>query len=617
MDPAIPKTPLYYAINAELNFLMSLTGASLCNIHLTPDSCEPLLKVPLAAGVGSATGSVEVVTTKEGLQNAMKYVELVPNAGKLLLLVPTSLLSTKSCHTMMKAQNVVHTFAKGSTISKAVSALLKRPSSVAAFLCTPSDLPTGTSHVLENPGIPPDLDMIFPASVYDKQGRVHTLNILFDSGSTHSFITDEVTRIMAVPRDPPCLKSVATVSGPSRVTGTVSMELLWGRPQRLLTVATLHALNSLVPGVDVILGQDWLRSNHVSLDYGAQQATIGHVKRHTLCSNRDVSHNQQFVHGSVAGLQAASTYCPSISTQEANASIKAGGLAFLLMVKPQTFVTATETLKATLASVPEPERARLGQLLTRYTHLFPEQLPPGLPPTKAACEVVPLEPGSRPPYRRHYRLSPTERAEIERQLSLLIEQGLVQPSSSPFGAPVLVVKKPHSSAFRIVFDYREINKLTIKNRWTIPRIQDLYDSFHGKTVYSSLDLMSAYHQLALCESDIPKTAFTCHLGSFEWRAMPEGLSNAPSVFSRTMAQILAPYIGKFVLVYLDDICILSSSIEEHYKHLELVFELLSKHRLVLKMTKCAFFKNELKYLGHIISAQGVRADPEKLSKIQQ
>ena len=277
----------------------------------------------------------------------------------------------------------------------------------------------------------------------------------------------------------------------------------------------------------------------------------------------------------------------------------------------------SDTPAGLLSDVPDSDkRSRLVSLLRKFDHLFPNELPHGLPPTQAACEVVPLVHGSKPPYRRHYRLSPAERTEIERQLALLLEQGLIQPSSSPFGAPVLVVQKPNSSAFRIVFDYREINKLTVKNRWTIPRIQDLYDSFHGKTVYSSLDLLAAYHQIALPASDVPKTAFTCHMGSYEWRVLPEGLSNAPSVFTRTMSQVLAPYIGKFVLVYLDDICILSSSVEEHYQHLEQVFELLAQHRLVLKLSKCAFFKSELKYLGHIISADGIRADPAKLAVIQ-
>ncbi|GKE82557.1 retrotransposon protein, putative, ty3-gypsy subclass, partial [Tanacetum coccineum] len=162
------------------------------------------------------------------------------------------------------------------------------------------------------------------------------------------------------------------------------------------------------------------------------------------------------------------------------------------------------------------------------------------------------------------------------------------PSSSPWGAPVLFVKKKDRS-FRMCIDYRELNKLTVKNRYPLPRIDDLFDQLQGSSVYSKIDLRPGYHQLRVREEDIPKTAFRTRYGHYEFQVMPFGLTNAPAVFMDLMNRVCKPYLDKFVIVFIDDILIYSKNKEEHEGHLKLILELLKKEELYAKFSKCEFW----------------------------
>jgi hypothetical protein len=209
-----------------------------------------------------------------------------------------------------------------------------------------------------------------------------------------------------------------------------------------------------------------------------------------------------------------------------------------------------------------------------------------------------------------------EKEAVESTVKDLLEKGCIQPSNSPYGAPMLLIKKPNTDELRPVFDYREINKITIKNRFPLPRIDDLYDAFGGASVFSTMDLIAGYNQFKLQESDIPKTAFTCHLGSYEWKVLSLGLCNAPSQFSKAMSEVLKPYLNKFALVYLDDICVISKTYEEHLIHLRLILDRLRESGLFAKLSKCQFMHTEIKFLGHILSDEGIRPDPVKLQVLQ-
>jgi hypothetical protein len=230
-------------------------------------------------------------------------------------------------------------------------------------------------------------------------------------------------------------------------------------------------------------------------------------------------------------------------------------------------------------------------------------------------EVIPIIPGSRVPNRPLYRYSPAEQAEIEKQVRAMLEQGLVEPSTSPYGAPVLLVKKPDGS-WRFCIDYRALNQVTVKNGHALPRIDDLLDKIQGAKYFSSMDLLQGFYQLPLKESDRPKTAFKTTFGHYQFRVVSMGLSNSPSVFQRVMNQIFQKYLNKFVLIYLDDILIFSKTPQEHLQHIRQVLHIIRKNNLSLKAKKCHFFQSEVKFLGHVISKDGIKPDPEKVQAVQ-
>ncbi|GKA41188.1 putative reverse transcriptase domain-containing protein [Tanacetum coccineum] len=182
--------------------------------------------------------------------------------------------------------------------------------------------------------------------------------------------------------------------------------------------------------------------------------------------------------------------------------------------------------------------------------------------------------------------------ELSIQLQELSDKGFMRLSSSPWGTPVLFVKKKDGS-FWICIDYRELNKLTVKNRYPLLRIDDLFDQLQGSSVYSKIDLRSGYHQLKVCDEYVPKTAFRTRYGHYEFQVMPFGLTNAPAVFMDLMNRVYRPYLNKFVIVFIDDILIYSKTKEEHDAHLRLILELLKNEELYAKFSKCDFWLSKL------------------------
>ncbi|GJS03026.1 putative reverse transcriptase domain-containing protein, partial [Tanacetum coccineum] len=214
-----------------------------------------------------------------------------------------------------------------------------------------------------------------------------------------------------------------------------------------------------------------------------------------------------------------------------------------------------------------------------------------------------------------YRLAPSEMKELSEKLQELSDKGFIRPSSSPWGAPVLFVKKKDGS-FRMHIDYQELNKLTVKNRYPLPRIDNLFDQLQGSNVYSKIDLRSGYHQLRVREGYIPNTAFRSSYGHYEFQVMPFGLTNASTVFMDLMNRVCKPYLDKFVIVFIDDILIYSKNKEEHEEHLRLILKLLKKEELYAKFSKCEFRIPKVQFLGHVIDSQGIHVDPAKIESIK-
>ncbi|GJW98122.1 reverse transcriptase domain-containing protein [Tanacetum coccineum] len=253
-------------------------------------------------------------------------------------------------------------------------------------------------------------------------------------------------------------------------------------------------------------------------------------------------------------------------------------------------------------------------VVREFPEVFPEDLP-GLPPVRQVEFQIDLIPRATLVAQAPYRLAPSEMQELSNQLQELADRGFIRPSTSPWGAPVLFVKKKDGS-FRMCIDYRELNKLTVKNRYPLPRIDDLFDQLQGSSVYSKIDLRSGYHQLRVRNEDIPKTAFRTRYIHYEFQVMPFGLTNAHAVFMDLMNRVCKPYLDKFVIVFIDDILIYSRNKEEHADHLRIILELLKKEKLYAKFSKCDFWISIVQFLGHVIDSQGIHVDPAKIEAVK-
>jgi len=214
--------------------------------------------------------------------------------------------------------------------------------------------------------------------------------------------------------------------------------------------------------------------------------------------------------------------------------------------------------------------------------------PNSLPPSKQFDQQIPLLPGVKLVNIKPYRYSPTQKDEIERQIQEMLTNGIIKPSQSPFASPVILVKKKDRT-WRFCVDYRQLNNITVKNKYPLPVVDELLDELSGADWFTKLDMRSGYHQIRLCSRDEAKTAFSTHSGHWEFRVMPFGLTGAPGTFQETMNSTLAPFLRKFVLVFFDNILIYSPSYEQHLLHLRQVFQLLSAREWKLKMSKCSSY----------------------------
>ncbi|KAA0061204.1 reverse transcriptase [Cucumis melo var. makuwa] len=307
---------------------------------------------------------------------------------------------------------------------------------------------------------------------------------------------------------------------------------------------------------DVILGMDWLAANHANID----------------CSRKEVAFNP-----------------PSMAS-------------FELREKGQG--RCLREVGVSLSSEP---------VVRDYPDVFPEELP-GLPPHREVEFDIELEPGTVPISRAPYIMAPAELKELKVQLQELLDKGFIRPSVSPWGAPVLFVKKKDGS-MRLCIDYRELNKVTVKNRYPLPRIDDLFDQLQGATVFSKIDFRSGYHQLRIKDSDVSKTAFRYRYGHYEFIVMSFGLTNAPAVFMDLMKRVFKEFVDTFVIVFIDDILIYSKMEPEHEEHLRMVLLTLRDNKLYAKFSKCEFWLKQVSFLGHLVSKAGVSVDPAKIEAV--
>ncbi|KAL0548854.1 hypothetical protein IC582_013330 [Cucumis melo] len=408
----------------------------------------------------------------------------------------------------------------------------------------------------------------------------HYALVLFDSGSSHSFISSAFVSHARLEVEP--LHHVLSVSTPSGEC-MLSREKVKACQIEIaghVIEVTLIVLDML--DFDVILGMDWLAANHASID----------------CSRKEVTFNPPSMASFKVKGGGSKSLPQVISAIRASKLLSQGTWGILASV--------VDTREADVSLSSEP-------VVRDYPDVFPEGLP-GLPPHREVEFAIELEPGTVPISRAPYRMAPAELKELKVQLQELLDKGFIRPSVSPWGAPVLFVKKKDGS-MRLCIDYRELNKVTVKNRYPLPRIDDLFDQLQGATVFFKIDLRSGYHQLRIKDEDVPKTAFRSRYGHYEFIVMSFGLTNAPAVFMDLMNRVFREFLDTFVIVFIDDILIYSKTEAEHEEHLRMVLQTLRDNKLYAKFSKCEFWLKQVSFLGHVVSKAGVSVDPAKIEAV--
>lgn len=399
--------------------------------------------------------------------------------------------------------------------------------------------------------------------------------ILLDSGASSCFLSSTFVKrgnLTARPCEP---AKIIFADGNSQVsTHSCTAELeLCGTKDKV----TFRVIDS---NHDAILGLPWFKSANPVINW----------------STGTVSLNPATATSTTAEQESSQTTSPRIELVSAIelSELDPQDECFLLAVKQQDVTPSGEA----------------ADLIKEFADVFEE--PTGIPSgtTKHAINLT-----GEMSARVTYRMSTAELDELKLQLTDLTSRGWIRPSKSAFASPVIFVKKKDGS-MRLCVDYRRLNALTVKDKYPLPRIDSILDRLGGASVFSKLDLKSGYNQIPIANADVPKTAFSTQYGLFEFTVMPFGLCNAPATFMRMMNEVLAPFIDKFVQVFLDDILVYSRSWREHRRHLRLILQALREHSLKASLKKCAFFQREVAFLGHVVSSGGVATDSDKVSAVK-
>ena len=412
-------------------------------------------------------------------------------------------------------------------------------------------------------------------SIYD-----HDAYALVDPRATHSFISVPFTERHQIESHP--IDGRMVVSVPNGDT-MISERIVSG--SRLVIQNKDFPADLIVLSIhdfDIILGMDWLSKHRATLD----------------CYKKEVRLVRPEEPGVIFRGIRRETAPSLINAMTASKMLRKGCQGYL------AFIVDRRQEGTRLEDIP---------IIKEFPDVFPDDIS-GLPPDREVEFTIDLIPETEPISIPPYRMAPAELRELKAQLEDLLSKGFIRPSISPWGAPVLFVKKKDGS-LRLCIDYRQLNRVTIRNQYPLPRIDELFDQLQGSRVYSKIDLRSGYHQLRVQESDIPKTAFRTRYGHYEFLVMPFGLTNALAAFMDLMNQVFQPYLDRFVIIFIDDILVYSGSLEEHSEHLRIVLQTLRERQLYAKLSKCQFWLDRVAFLGHVISAEGVSVDPQKIEAV--
>jgi transposase InsO family protein/predicted aspartyl protease len=422
------------------------------------------------------------------------------------------------------------------------------------------------------------------------------VSLMIDSGATHCFVTEaSARRVGLMERLVRLSNQVRVANGQTaKVIGKVADVALtiqgWkGR----ITVIVMEGANELM-----VLGMDWLKAADPSIDWRTSTLHFHHAQI-------DESREPAMPVEVDANTDGAQVFAMEISSTRFERDLKQDEPAFLLLLKQES----NESTKKK-QSLP----AEWQWVLKDFEKVFPESLP-GPPPPRAVEHHIKLtddEPTAKTPY----RLSPAELNTLSKQLQEMLAKGLVQPSTSPYAAPILFTKKK-SGELRMVVDFRALNRKTVRDRYPLPRIDECFDRLKEARVFSKLDLQQGFYQVAVAPEDRHKTSFTTPSGQYEFVVMPMGMANSPSTFQRVMNHVFKDLIGVCVIVYMDDLLVYSRNKADHQKHVRMVMERLRQHQLFAKVEKCQFGLEEIEFLGFVVKDGEVAVTGETTRAVQE
>ncbi|PNX96205.1 Ty3/gypsy retrotransposon protein, partial [Trifolium pratense] len=429
-------------------------------------------------------------------------------------------------------------------------------------------------------------------------GLLHGLvvTVLVDTGSTHNILQPRIASHLHIP--------TKTIPNFSVMVGNGSHLNCSGFcPNVPINIQNnlFHIPFYLLPieGADVVLGMEWLRTlGPLTADFSIPKLSFQHHDTNITLT------------GDPKSLPIPSTYhqlCHLVHT-------KSIASLHLLTFQPTTETTnpITTNKKENLDSLFSTLPTQIQEVLKLYPTVF--QPPHGLPPSRPHDHKIPIQPNTAPINVKPYRYPHSQKEAMTTIINDMLKEGIIKPSTSPYSSPVLLVRKKDGT-WRFCVDYRALNVVTVRDRFPIPTIDELFDELGSASIFTKIDLRSGYHQIRVVQEDTHKTAFRTFDGHYEFLVMPFGLTNAPSTFQSAMNDLLRPYLRRFVLVFFDDILIYSRCLTDHLHHLRLILDLLSSNQFFAKFSKCAFAVEKVDYLGHVISSNGVTPDPEKIQAI--
>jgi hypothetical protein len=432
-----------------------------------------------------------------------------------------------------------------------------------------------------------------------------TVSILVDSGASTQFMSETLANELSLPLTEKKVGNDVRLGNGDKIRSNHFVRFLYSIGP-FSEIEKFHILN--LAAYDLVLGRPWLNRINPDVDWPNNRIRIVQGPKCYLLIAR-VSDP----------LERSSDEDPMSPDDVQNPEVESELLVMTnLMHSCEADTAQAETTsRKVLANTSPKFKARLETLLKDYEDVVPSdpdfKFP--FPPKRTLDFEINVIPHEKIPSKVVYKMSPIEQEELRKQMDELIERGFIRPSQSPYGSPVLFVKKKNGQ-MRMCVDYRAINALTVKWKYPIPDINMLLDQLRGARYFTKIDLNQAYYQIRVAENSKKYTAMLTRWGLWEWNCMSFGLSNAPSHFSRLMMDVFKEFIDKFLLVFLDDLLIYSRTEEEHIKHIEAVLRKLREHCLFARAQKCDWGMEKIDFLGHVVSHEGISTDPSKVESVR-